>query len=36
MSFEEIVFSSSGHFVEGNGTTFAIWVEGHPRNIKLF
>ena len=37
MSFKIFsIFSSGGHFVEGNGTIFAMLVEGHPRNIKLF
>ena len=32
------IFSSGGHFVQCNGTIFAILVAGHPRNIsvKLF
>ena len=39
MSFKGFsIFSSGGLFVVGNGTIFAILVEGHPRNIsvKLF
>ena len=36
MSFKGVsIFSSGGHFVEGNGTIFQILVEGHPRNISL-
>ena len=27
------IFSSGGHFVQWSGTTLAILVEGHPRNI---
>ena len=37
MSYKGFSISSSGgHFAEGKGTIFAILVEGHPRNIKLF
>ena len=37
MSFKDFsIFSCGGHFVEGNGTIFAISVDSHPRNIKLF
>ena len=37
MSFIDFfIFSSGGHIVEGNGTIFAILVEGHSRHIKLF
>ena len=27
------IFSSGGHFVQGNGTIFAILVEGHPKTF---
>ena len=27
------IFSSDGHFVQRSGTTLAILVEGHPKNI---
>ena len=42
MSLKVFVFfsilSSGGHFFQRSGTTFAILVEGYPRNIpvKLF